>query len=169
MICVRAMHVVAGWRPGELADRRWHREGKARTVQCYVGEVFAKLGIASRSQPGHVPPQRPPLLASRPLRYRLGERAWASAALAGYLAGRPAGGCEALPPAGVAQGPAELFLRLGIVGAASARLVRMLWAVRSVMSRLGAMSRSLVPGRGRCTAAPGRGWSGNSTLARSAS
>jgi hypothetical protein len=46
------------WLPAEgyaeLADRRWHREGKARTVQCYVREVFAKLGIGLRSHLGHV-------------------------------------------------------------------------------------------------------------------
>ena len=45
-------------------QERWHREGKARSVQYHVREVFAKLGIASRSQLGHVLPHRPPPLAS---------------------------------------------------------------------------------------------------------
>jgi hypothetical protein len=62
---LREAHIPADLCPGcgmwlpaegyaELADRRWHREGKARTVQCYVREVFAKLGIGLRSHLGHV-------------------------------------------------------------------------------------------------------------------
>jgi hypothetical protein len=61
MIPNRLMRPGCGmWLPAEghaeLADRRWHWEGKARTVQYYVREVFAKPCIASRSQLGHVLP-----------------------------------------------------------------------------------------------------------------
>jgi hypothetical protein len=56
---------------------------------------------------------------------------------------------------------AAVFLLRRVAG--SVRSVTMPEALRSVLPGPAAMSRSRTPGRGRCTAATGRGWSGHSS------